>query len=117
MLRHLMSAREICWRAASKTRRTRHAIVCDDATRRTTRLHQTLHTTTPPEDETECPACSEPTQPPGRSWCAPLGDAWETEKTSPWTPVWQQQSRSGTRSTKTRPRTPECRRTQGPHQQ
>jgi hypothetical protein len=74
MLRHLMSAREICWRAASKTRRTRHAIVCDDVTRRTTRFaSNTAHTTTPPEDETECPACSEPTQTPGRSSCAPLG--------------------------------------------
>jgi hypothetical protein len=119
----MRSARAICWRAASKHTTDDTPRQCaTDATRRTHVLHQTLHTLPRPlkmkQNSGDARLAATPTtQPPPRLlWCAPLTPG-RRKKTSPWTPVWQQQSRSGTRSTKTRC-TPECRRTrQGPHQQ
>jgi hypothetical protein len=111
---------QICWRAASKTRRPthRHASVrrCDKTYHG---LHQTLHTTTPlkMKQNNAMPACSDPnnttrTLSGARLLGGRLGDGRKPLRG----PRWQQQSRSGTRSKDQAP-APECRHDKGPHQQ
>jgi hypothetical protein len=100
---------QICWRAASKTRRTtapRHASVRRMRQDVPHVLHQPLHYHAPlkmKQNSGDARLAATPTTQPDAPLVAPSGRTpGKRKKTSPWT-VWQQQSRSGTRSTKTSP--------------